>query len=250
MIPIAILVFLAPYFSMVVFGPPPEERIEISLPFGPEDEAIGISPAGELLYHDGDLGHCGLDFGFNKSARLIASADGRIAELSRNKKGSWDIGIVSGGYVIRYGLLDDYNKELTKGSIVKKGDFIGIPQGKTDGQNFAFHFEFASALSMKYPWMERLCPYTYFDPESKTRIDLIWKNDKWPYREIYPGICSGGYKGRDSIAEALRLDLSGYAANFNMTRDRILAEEIDARLAAGTESGNSSEKDASLGKGS
>ncbi|MFH1248930.1 MAG: M23 family metallopeptidase [archaeon] len=231
---LVVFIFLLPYFSMIIFNPPHLEKISISLPFAPENEAIGISPAGELLYHDGGLGHCGLDFGFDKNAELIASAEGKIIELAHRK--GWDVGIATGDYVIRYGLLEDYNRELKIGSKVSKGEFIGYAQEKLgkgeekgNASNYAFHFEFATLLSVKYPWLERLCPYTYFDADSKARIDKIWENDKWPYREIYPNICSGGYAGRDTLADAIRLDKTGYDKTFNMTRDRELANQIDER---------------------
>ncbi|MGY4884806.1 MAG: hypothetical protein ACP5NZ_04480 [Nanobdellota archaeon] len=212
-----------------------QERIEISLPFTTENEAIGLSPAGELLYHDGDLGHCGIDFGFNKSVNIIASADGEVQSIKKAKEEQWDVTVISGDYVIGYYLLKDYNQSLHKGVKVVKGGLIGHTTLKTPKEDYAkrndsaFHYEFKSSVALAFPWFERLCPYTYFDNSSKERLDRIWANDEWSYKEIYPYVCSGGYEGRDSLEEARALDKSGYRKNFNMTRDRQLAEEIDKR---------------------
>lgn len=227
-----VIIFLIPYFMMYV-NITEDNRISMSLPFDSSKyQLAGISPAGELLYHEGGLGHCGFDFGFNShNVPIISVSNGTINKIWADKNKEWEIEIFSGDYVIRYGILSDYNRSLKKGMKVYAGSFLGYPQNKKDGTNSAFHFEMSSKLSAYYPWLERLCPYTYFNNESRAVLDATWAGPAWQYKELYPYICSGGYMGRDSIKQAFELDKTGYASTFDFHKDREIAKQIDERLA-------------------
>ncbi|HZX45618.1 MAG TPA: hypothetical protein VFF28_08105 [Candidatus Nanoarchaeia archaeon] len=202
------LAVLGLYINYKISLSRPQGSITLSLPFSPEDEPTGMMPAGEQVMHNFYLGHPGVDFNWRHEAFIIASANATVRKIeSRNNQ--WDIETVSGDYAIRYTELGDYNRDLREGTQIKKGDLIGTTNcGKVDeGLNCMVHFEFASRLSIRYPWLERLCPYTYFDSISKERIDQIWNESDWvEMKTMYPEICSGGYKGRDSIQDALRID--------------------------------------------
>jgi murein DD-endopeptidase MepM/ murein hydrolase activator NlpD len=180
----------------------PEERISVALPFAPEDDAIGIAPVGETINHP-VAGHPGIDFGWKHKAPVRASADGVVTALPDSGKGNGEIGLVlrSGQYLFEYGSLGEYEKNIKIGSIVKQGDILGYPLSKGDGQDYAIHWEIKPA----YQNSERLCPMTYFNPDSKARIDKIWAtHDKGMYAKDFPDICNGKWKNLNSFEDILK----------------------------------------------
>ena len=180
-----------------------ETRITISLPFSKEDEAIALVPMGETVYHP--EGHPGIDFGWVHNASVIASAEGVVTAISdvSREGGRWDVEVQSGDYFIRYSHLQDYNTSLKVGSKVPKAGLIGHPEAK-ERSNYAIHWEMTPA----YQYAERLCPLSYFDNESKERIVEIWDKTQWEYKQQFPEICNGQYKGLDSFADILRFENS------------------------------------------
>ena len=178
-----------------------EERINISLPYAKEDEVIGLVPLGETVYHP-VAGHPGIDFGWDHNAPIRASADGTIENFSKietREHENVNLILRSGQYFIEYGGLEYYNHNLSVGSSVKKGDIIGYP-GAKKGSNYAIHWEIKPA----YPNSERLCPLTYFDNESKERIEKIWKTAIWDHRTEFPDICNGRWKNLNSFTDLIK----------------------------------------------
>lgn len=191
----------------------PEERISVALPYSTEDEAIGMTPMGETVYHPVG-GHPGIDFGWVKKAAVRASADGIITNLPDSGKGNGEIGLVfqSGQYYFEYGSLGEYAPDIRIGSEVKKGDILGYPLVKEDGQNYAIHWEMKPA----YQYAERLCPLTYFDPESRARIEKLWAKTQWEYKTQFPEICNGKWKNLNSFQDIL---------NWNNSSEKIQADK-------------------------
>lgn len=46
---------------------------------------------------------------------------------------------------------------------------------------------------------DRLCPLTYFDSESLSRINAVWEKIGSTFDGRFPEICSGFYKGRNKL---------------------------------------------------
>lgn len=45
--------------------------------------------------------------------------------------------------------------------------------------------------------MQRLCPLTYFDADSLSRINAIWDRVGQTYDGSFTDVCSGAYAGKD-----------------------------------------------------
>ena len=208
-IPVALLLTAVGFFawSWLEYGDHPiiaHKPITIILPFAPEDDAGSLIPMGETIAHPIPHGHPGIDFGWDHSVPIIAAADGVITKIQRAEdmgEPVWYITQKSGTYKITYKELDEYETGLAEGSKVKRGDRIGKPHGaQTNGGplHFQIHWEFAynSLLSgLAHNGMDRLCPLTYFDSDSLTRITRIW--DSVPatdqFKAQFPDICSGDF---------------------------------------------------------
>ena len=104
--------------------------------------------------------------------------------------------VVSGIYAVRYEEIAPA-ANLTVGMRVNKGDIIGrggeYNQPGGLGLYYSTHWEF----DYDTPVFDRLCPLTYFDAASLSRIHAIWEKVGTTYDGRYPDICSGGYKGKD-----------------------------------------------------
>jgi murein DD-endopeptidase MepM/ murein hydrolase activator NlpD len=176
------------------------ERITISLPFAAEDDARELIPMGETINHpDSPHGHPGIDFSWDHDVPIIASAAGIVTKIQRHEDGrTWDVEVVTGDYAVRYTELESYNPELKKGQRIAQGSWIGQPGHPLDlpdgnRRHYSIHWEFDYDTF----WVDRLCPMTYFDDDSRQRIERIWARSTWQHKAESPDICSGFYYGRD-----------------------------------------------------
>ncbi|MDO8618782.1 MAG: M23 family metallopeptidase [Candidatus Daviesbacteria bacterium] len=183
----------------------PHERVTISLPFSKEDDdLIFINPMGETDHHKPPNGHPGLDFAWKHRAPLIAVIDGKITKIEEHPPGGfgetekiYDVELVNGIYAIRYGEMKPA-ENIKVGMKVNKGDMIGRggeynQPGGGLGLYYSFHWEFDYDSVI----FDRLCPLTYFDENSKNRIEAIWKKVGTTYNGKFPEICSGFYHERN-----------------------------------------------------
>lgn len=186
----------------------PHGHIEISLPFAPEyDSRVSLIPMGEKIEHNeangNPNGHPGIDFGFTGITPIIASADGRIFTVGKTEAGSIDITAYSGFYKIEYKELNSVEPDIKPLAKIKKGQLLGYTgrkelleraPTKADGSG-QIHWELASASLL----IDRLCPMSYFDAESRRRIEAIWAAvpDNDQFKKNYPDICSGVFKGKE-----------------------------------------------------
>lgn len=193
------------YFRFLLVDP--HNSIVISLPFTEEDDnLIFINPMGEIDHHEPPRGHPGLDFAWYQPAPLIAVVDGRVTKIEEDPKKEfgvaekvYDVDLVSGAYAIRYSGIAP-SPGLKVGMEVKQGDVMGRGGKYKDergalGVHYSVHWEF----DYDTPVFDRLCPLTYFDKESLLRINKIWNKVGQTYNGQSPEICSGFYKGRDSL---------------------------------------------------
>lgn len=184
----------------------PHEKITISLPFAPSDDAhlFSINPMGETVNHpkpQNPHGHAGVDFLWDKKVEIIAVADGKVTRIAIHKGGpsggkSYDINVTTGIYAHRYTELATYRDDLKAGTKLKQGDFIGYPfyEKHNDGKEaYSIHWEFDYDTF----WYDRLCPLTYFDADARTRIDTLWTKIGWTHDGKFSHFCSGDYFGRD-----------------------------------------------------
>ena len=184
--------------------PIPHERVTISLPFNSQDDdLIFINPMGETDHHKPPHGHPGLDFAWHHPAALIAVTDGRITKIKEHPPGGfgetekfYDLELVNGNYAIRYGEIkpkDDLKvgMKVSKGDVIGRGGEYNQPGGL--GLYYSIHWEF----DYDTPVFDRLCPLTYFDSQSQSRINSIWEKVGQTYNGQFPEICSGFYKGKD-----------------------------------------------------
>ncbi len=186
----------------------PHQSLVISLPFAPEDdELIFINPMGETDHHTPPRGHPGLDFGWYHPAPLIAVVDGKVTKIEELQKKEYgvmekvyDVEIVSGVYATRYSEIVPA-MSLEVGDRVRQGDIIGRGGKYDDGHGgepgglgiyYSVHWEF----DFDTPIFDRLCPLTFFDRDSRTRIDSIWNKVGQTYDGQFPKICSGFYEGK------------------------------------------------------
>src|SRR2546428_1870458 len=202
---IGLAVAVALFLGWVIVQPAaflPHERIIISLPFSAEnDNSTGMIPMGETLFHPKPKdpnGHPGIDFQWNHSADIIASADGTVANINHGSTEGIDVIVSNGVYELRYKEMNETSlgSNIKIGAQIKKGDFIGNPYESLfpDGSHqYQIHWELASISLV----LDRWCPLTYFDPDSRARIEKIWNNvspdaDQGVKRQ-FPYICSGDY---------------------------------------------------------
>ena len=183
--------------------PIPHERITISLPFNSQDDdLIFINPMGETDHHTPPIGHPGLDFAWHHPAPLIAVIDGKISKIEEHPPGGYgetekiyDVELVSGIYAIRYSEMKPADN-IKVGMHLNKGDVIGRGGEYNEGAlglYYGTHWEF----DYDTPVFDRLCPLTYFDPDSLSRINTIWEKVGDTFDGQFPEICSGYYKGKD-----------------------------------------------------
>lgn len=190
------------YFRFLPFIP--HERITISLPFASvDDDLIFINPMGETDHHKPPNGHPGLDFAWHHPALIIAAASGKVTSIEEHPPGGWgetekiyDVEVVSGTYAVRYEEISP-DPNLKVGTKLGKGDVIGrggeYKQEGGLGLYYSMHWEF----DYDTPVFDRLCPLTYFDSDSLSRINIIWDKVGQTYENQFPEICSGFYQGKD-----------------------------------------------------
>lgn len=190
------------YFRFLPFVP--HERITISLPFAQGDDyLIFINPMGETDHHKPPQGHPGLDFAWKHPAPIIAAASGKVTSIKEHPPGGWgetekiyDVEVVSGIYAVRYTEISPASN-LKVGTKLGKGDVIGrggeYKQEGGLGLHYSMHWEF----DYDSPIFNRLCPLTYFDPDSLSRINTIWERVGDTFDGQFPEICSGFYKDKD-----------------------------------------------------
>jgi hypothetical protein len=178
----------------------PHERIVLSLPFAPGDEPHGLVPMGETIDHPhAPQGHPGIDFQWDHSVPIIACAAGTVSSITwQPDHKSWDLIVRTGVYEVRYKELEDYNRALRVGAAVAKGDLLGSPCHPLDlpdgySRHYQIHWELASACL----WKDRFCPLSYFDPESRRRIEVLWARTENKFKPHFPDICSGAYRGKE-----------------------------------------------------
>lgn len=184
-----------------------EERIVLSLNFDNSNMPNGLTPMGETITHDiktNPRGHEGIDFQWDKKVPIYAFADGTVVAIERSEGHTdsviYDVGVKTGKYLNSYTELEDYNRNLTVGEVIKQGEFIGYPwhpTGTHEGYrmihwNFGYWFDSGKNI---YP--ERICPLTYFDNESLAEIQNIWKIASWDHRDEFPLICNGPFENLD-----------------------------------------------------
>ncbi|MFO0704644.1 MAG: M23 family metallopeptidase [Candidatus Andersenbacteria bacterium] len=182
-------------------------RITISLPFAPEDEATSIRALGEVEQVHPD-GHGGMDFQWDQSVPIRSIADGRVSSIKRAEDMGdpvWYISIDSREYRSTYKEMENYVDGLATGSLVKQGQEIGRPHctNKPDGVHthcqIHWEFSYASGVPTFTGHLDRLCPLTYFDAEASRRITAIWDEVTARNATIpgYPDLCNGPFKGFD-----------------------------------------------------
>lgn len=159
-----------------------------------------LLPLGEKEEFHPD-GHPGIDFKWDYAAPLIATFDGTISKIENGK----DVGepvlfvtLKNGEYHSVYKELDSVGPGIKEGSRVLQGDVVGYPHGNSDDDGhtgYQVHWEFGYN---SFPGFTRLCPLTYFDPESLARINMLWERVK-PGHLNPTGqmICNGDYYGKD-----------------------------------------------------
>ncbi len=173
-----------------------QEKIIISLPYAPSQPTMSIVPMGETLFHpkpQNPEGHPGIDFQWNlsKPIDIIACIEGEvISAMKTPSHNKWDVSIKTGDYVIVYAELETIDSKITQGAKVVLGQRIGEP-GKFNGNHYNMHWELRLGSY-------RICPMSYFDPESKVRIEKGWVDTEEPrIKRNAPDICSNYYKDKD-----------------------------------------------------
>ena len=176
------------------------DRIVITLPFAAEDDALGLIPMGETVHHpDAPHGHPGIDFSWDHDVPIRASAPGVVTRIARHEDGrTWDVEVVTGDYAVRYVELESVSPALSRGARVAQGECIGRPGHPLDlpdgnPRHYSIHWEFDYDTF----WFDRLSPMTYFDADSRRRIEEIWKRSTWAHKARFPEICNSFYAGRD-----------------------------------------------------
>lgn len=175
------------------------ENIIIGLPFSNQNVPYELMPMGETINHPkpaNPKGHPGIDFFWHEKVQILSSTDGVVGDIEPNQAwGGWDIGITTGNYTIGYTEMEDYNRNLSIGMKIKKGDFIGYPmvsQG-TDFRmihwQFGYYTENHDAIIPGY----RLCPMKYFDNTSRESVLKIPISSDM-INAGFNEVCSGDYK--------------------------------------------------------
>lgn len=200
---LGLLVFFRPW------GYLPHKKVEISLPFAPEDDAgTGLIPMGEIEeWHNASTGlpdgHPGLDFQWNEEVEIRAVGDGRILRVSKDEHDKYKVDQALGWfYMTGYQELNRLDPNIRNFSKVKKGQLIGyVGYHRTTRTNEAPK---PTDPSMQMHWdfmgvnIFRLCSLEYFDADSRNRLEAIWARVKasGQYKKQYPDICNGAYKNK------------------------------------------------------
>lgn len=193
------------------------EPVIIALPFDPAiDVPSGLEPMGETINHPktiSPLGHSGLDFGFNRQPRLLASFDGEVMAINRHggefgDPDLWEVHLKNGRYRVSYQELEEYAPGLKVGDKVNKGDFIGYPdytvstvtsvvrgkQVEEKQEGWIFHWELGYSNDI---YGDRICPVTYFEPTHGALLEEWWAKGTYKHQDQFPDLCSGDYSGKD-----------------------------------------------------
>lgn len=170
-----------------------QEKITISLPYDPTQPTNSVIPMGETIYHPDPPnpgGHPGIDYQWNLGTKIdiLASAKGVVESAEKTTShNKWDVSITTGDYTIVYAELENIDDAIKVGSTITLGQRIGEP-GKFNGNHYNMHWELKNGS-------QRICPLSYFEAESKTRIENEWANTNSPeLKANAPDICSGEYK--------------------------------------------------------
>lgn len=129
---------------------------------------------GETINHPFLDGHPGIDFQwYHHAVPLISSADGVISSISKHAEGGFELEIDGGWYRTGY-LGIEVDPNLKSGQKIQKGDLVGEPYHATNLPDnnpnlWGFHWEFGYVSLLK----NEICPLTYFDANSKERIEKI-----------------------------------------------------------------------------
>lgn len=181
------------YSPVALFG---HKSVSITLPYAAQNEPMTMLPLGEKEEVHPD-GHPGIDFKWDYPAPLIATFDGTITRIEKEK----DMGepvlyvtLKNGEYSSVYKELDSIGPGIKKGAHVSQGDIIGYPHGHSDGVGpvgYQLHWEFGYD---SFPGFTRLCPLTYFNPEALARINTLWEKSKLNHSNpTGQMICNGDY---------------------------------------------------------
>lgn len=185
------------------------QRPVLALPW--DKDPYDMLPMGETESHDGEP-HVGIDFFFRPNTRILAAAGGEVIYIKQQSgegeshAGLWDVFVQTGRYTTGYTELERVNPTLTVGSSVQKGDWIGDPNHLL-GEEGMIHWEFGYSrggglhhfgAGDQAPNPERLCPVTYFDENSRKKLEAIWQESlkTWHLKDEFPYICSGIYEGK------------------------------------------------------
>lgn len=117
-----------------------------------------------------------------------------------DSEGKYDVWVKNGIYQLRYKEMSELASGIAVGTAVYKGDFLGYPMETKENKGAPsfgmIHWELAISNSDTYAG-DRLCPLTYFDAQSRSRIEAIWsKTPLWTndnMRSQFPEICNGYY---------------------------------------------------------
>jgi murein DD-endopeptidase MepM/ murein hydrolase activator NlpD len=158
-------------------------EIVLYLPFDKENyynAEVGLWP---FCVHGGEHpeGHGGIDFDLRPGTRIKAAADGEVDEIFSEEKG-YNI-LIGHGRIIT-GYIPVLNPNVKKGDLVKKGQVIGTAGHDSKGKYF-IHFEVND-----FTKGGRICPYSFFDNETKKLVDKWLKNAVYPEKSREPYICN------------------------------------------------------------
>lgn len=176
----------------------PQAKPTLALPFPDDNPPTGMEPMGETINHaNAPGGHPGIDFQWDEVADLTASMDGRVSKIyETNEHGyhEWNVDIKNGKYVTRYKELVEYNDTLKVGDKVKTGDYIGSVGGDNGTKvSRQLHWEFGYAKIITSEF-DRMCPTFYLSDGDAQKLERIWQDANYKFRDKFPDLCSGAYK--------------------------------------------------------
>ena len=202
------------------------ERIELSAPFDPNDNISDLNPMGETIYHpitsENLYGHPGLDLLWeweneegqrDREPNILAAATGRVSrvwESSWHGGGTLVVELVHEGFDKPYytgyaGITVGLGPEI--GDTIQKGEVIGPVKATPTSSSYLsmIHWELGYFVkpeddgTVRSLWAtkRRLCPMTYFDEASRSAIEAVWDASTNEFKEPFPYICSGDYRGRE-----------------------------------------------------
>ena len=164
-----------------------------------------IMPMGETINHEAKSGgHPGIDFQWydGDDVKIYASMDSEVTGIFRTEKtGLFDLATRNGKWSVDYTELESVNPLLKIGSIIKVGEFVGVPnhpKNNYDDPKFRMiHWQFGYADKLSGTARIRLCPMIYFSPTAKAMIEQIWAETDWvEMKANAPEICANYYKDR------------------------------------------------------